>query len=119
MTKTKNELQREQISTSSNFLTSLPNEKETTLTHMIRIYFLLRHFHGIYSSSFTPKFPTILFYVKINIRKLIVRNFVKEELYAHEAVFQEIVSSNLKVTNERLEKLCGKVSNIIKSLEFT
>ena len=48
-----------------------------------------------------------------------IGNVTKEELQAHEAVLQEIVSSNLKVTNERLEKLCGKVSNITNSLEFT
>ena len=41
-----------------------------------------------------------------------IRNIVKEELHAHEAVLQEIVSSNLKGTNERLEKLSGDVSNI-------
>lgn len=34
-------------------------------------------------------------------------------------VFQEILSSNLKVTNERLEKLSGEVSHITKILEFT
>ena len=44
---------------------------------------------------------------------------IKEELQTHEAVLQEIVSSNLKVTNERLAKLSGEVSDIIKSLEFT
>ena len=49
----------------------------------------------------------------------IVGNIVKEELQAHEVVLQEIVSSNLKVTNERLEKLSGEVSDIKESLEFT
>ena len=34
-------------------------------------------------------------------------------------VLQEIVSSNLKVTNERLEKLSGEVSDIKESLELT
>ena len=43
----------------------------------------------------------------------------KEELLAHEVVRQEIVSSKLKVTNERLEKLSGEVSDIKESLEFT
>ena len=37
----------------------------------------------------------------------------------HEVVLQEIVSSNLKVTNEQLEKLSGDVSDITNSLEFT
>ena len=48
-----------------------------------------------------------------------IGNIVKEELQAHEVVLQEIVSSNLKVTNERLEKLSGEVSDIKESLEFT
>ena len=48
-----------------------------------------------------------------------IGNVTKEELQAHEAVLQEIVSSNLKVTNERLEKLSGEVSDITKNLEFT
>ena len=34
-------------------------------------------------------------------------------------VLQEIVSFNLKITNERLEKLSAKVSDIKESLEFT
>ena len=42
-----------------------------------------------------------------------------EEQQAHEAALQKTVSSNLKVANERLEKLSGEVSNITKSLEFT
>ena len=48
----------------------------------------------------------------------IIRNIVKEELQSHEAIVQEIVSSHLKVTNKRLEKLSGEVSHITKSLEF-
>ena len=48
-----------------------------------------------------------------------IGNIVKEELQAHEVVLQEIVSSNLKVTNERLEKLSREVSDIKESLEFT
>ena len=34
-------------------------------------------------------------------------------------VLQEIVSFNLKITNERLEKLSAEVSDIKESLEFT
>ena len=48
-----------------------------------------------------------------------IGNVIKEELQAREAVLQEIVSSNLKVTNERLEKLSGEVSDITRNLEFT
>ena len=48
-----------------------------------------------------------------------IRNTLKEELQAHKTVLQEIVSSNLKVINERLEKLSGEVSDITKSLVFT
>ena len=47
-----------------------------------------------------------------------IGNIVKEELQAQEVVLQKIVSSNLKVTNERLEKLSGEVSEIKESLEF-
>ena len=62
MIKRKEALQREQTSTSIDFLTSFSNE-QTVLTHMIR-------------------------------------NIVTEELEAHEAVLQEIVNSNLKVTKQ-------------------
>ena len=48
-----------------------------------------------------------------------IRNTLKEELQAHKTVLQKIVSSNLKVINERLEKLSGEVSDITKSLVFT
>ena len=48
-----------------------------------------------------------------------IRNTLKEELQAQKTVLQEIVSSNLKVINERLEKLSGEVSDITKSLVFT
>ena len=48
-----------------------------------------------------------------------IRNTLKEELQAHKTVLQETVSSNLKVINERLEKLSGEVSDITKSLVFT
>ena len=34
-------------------------------------------------------------------------------------VLKEIVSSNLKITNERLEKLSGEIRNIKKSQKFT
>ena len=45
----------------------------------------------------------------------IIRNIVKEELQVHKVVYQEIVSSNFKVTNERLEKLSEEVSEIKKT----
>ena len=48
-----------------------------------------------------------------------IMNIVKEELQATKVVLQEIVSSNLKITNERLEKLSGEISDIKESLEFT
>ena len=44
-----------------------------------------------------------------------IRNIIKEELQAYEVVLQEIVSSNLKVTNEQLEMLSGEVSDIKES----
>ena len=45
-----------------------------------------------------------------------IRNILQEELQTKEVVLQEIVSSNLKVTNERLEKLSGEFSDIKESL---
>ena len=47
-----------------------------------------------------------------------IKNIVKEELQL-QMVLQEIVSFNLKITNERLEKLSAEVSDIKESLEFT
>ena len=44
-----------------------------------------------------------------------IRNILKEE-QTNEVVLQEIVSSNLKVTNERLEKISGEFSDIKESL---
>ena len=44
-----------------------------------------------------------------------IRNIIKEELQTYEVVLQEIVSSNLKVTNEQLEMLSGEVSDIKES----
>ena len=45
-----------------------------------------------------------------------IRNILQEELQTKEVVLQEIVSSNLKVTNERLEKISGEFSDIKESL---
>ena len=44
-----------------------------------------------------------------------IRNILKEE-QTNEVVLQEIVRSNLKVTNERLEKISGEFSDIKESL---
>ena len=48
-----------------------------------------------------------------------IRNIVNEKLQVNEVVLQVVVSSNLKIANERLEKLSEEVSNIKKNLEFT
>ena len=48
-----------------------------------------------------------------------ITNIVKEELQTNEMVLQKVVSSNLKVTNERLEKLSREVSDMKERLEFT
>ena len=45
-----------------------------------------------------------------------IRNILQEELQTKEVVLQEIVSSNLKVTNVRIEKLSGEFSDIKESL---
>ena len=68
----------------------------------------------------TPSnFSTLLSNEEETVLAHMVRNIVKEELQAHEVVLQEIVSSNLKITNERSEKFSGEVSDIKESLEFT
>ena len=48
-----------------------------------------------------------------------ITNIVKEELQTNEMFLQKVVSSNLKVTNERLEKLSREVSDMKERLEFT
>ena len=48
-----------------------------------------------------------------------IRNIVKEKLQANEVVLQVVVSSNLKIASERLEKLSEEVSDIKKNLEVT
>ena len=44
----------------------------------------------------------------------IIRKFVKEEFKAHEQIVSEILKSNLKTTNERLEKISTEVVGVKK-----
>ena len=47
------------------------------------------------------------------------RTIVKDKLSAHEAATEEILNSNMKSTNERLEKLSTEMAELTKSLEHT
>ena len=47
----------------------------------------------------------------------IVRQIVKEELAAHEKTIKVLINSNLKATNERLDKIATEMGELSKSLE--
>ena len=49
----------------------------------------------------------------------IIRQIVKEELTAHEKTIKALMNSNLKATNERLDKIATEMGELSKSLEFT
>ena len=48
-----------------------------------------------------------------------IRQIVKEELAAHEKIIKVLINSNLKATNERLDKIAAEMGELSKSLEFT
>ena len=48
-----------------------------------------------------------------------IRTIVKNELAAHEAAIKELINSNVKSTNERLDKLSTEMAELTKSLEHT
>ena len=50
---------------------------------------------------------------------LITWQIVKEELAAHEKNNKALINSNLKATNERLDKIAMEMDELSKSLEFT
>ena len=50
---------------------------------------------------------------------VIIRQIIKEELAAHEQIIKALTNSNMKATNERLDKKATKLGELSKSLEFT
>ena len=49
----------------------------------------------------------------------IIRQIVKDELAVHEKIIKALINSNLKATNERLDKIATEMGELSKSLEFT
>ena len=48
-----------------------------------------------------------------------IRKVVKEELAVHEIVMKEIISANIKNTNDRLDNILKEILDLKESLEFT
>ena len=48
-----------------------------------------------------------------------IRKVVKEELAVHEIVMKEIISANIKNTNDRLDNMLKEILDLKESLEFT
>ena len=48
-----------------------------------------------------------------------IRKIVKEELAVHEIVMKEIISANIKNTNDRLDNILKEILDLKESLEFT
>ena len=48
-----------------------------------------------------------------------IRKVVKEELAFHEIVMKEIISANIKNTNDRLDNILKEILDLKESLEFT
>ena len=48
-----------------------------------------------------------------------IRKVVKEELAVHEIVMKEIISANIKNTNDHLDNILKEILDLKESLEFT
>ena len=48
-----------------------------------------------------------------------IRKVVKEELAVHEIVMKEIISANIKNTNDPLDNILKEILDLKESLEFT
>ena len=51
--------------------------------------------------------------------KKFIKNIVKEELKIHENNIKELINSNVKKTNKRLDKLSAEIVDLTASFEFT
>ena len=49
----------------------------------------------------------------------IIQQIVKDQLAAHEKTIKDLINSNMKATNERLDKIATEMGELSKSLEFT
>ena len=49
----------------------------------------------------------------------IIQQIVKDQLVAHEKTIKDLINSNMKATNERLDKIATEMGELSKSLEFT
>ena len=74
----------------------------------------------ILKSTPTPETPTVTHpHENDQILLETIRTIVKDELAAHEAAIKELINSNMKPTNERLEKLSTEMTLLTKILEHT
>ena len=74
----------------------------------------------ILKSTPTPETPTA---TRPNQNDQIIletlRTIAKDELSAHEAAIKKLINSNMKTTNEQLDKLSTEMAELTKSLEHT
>ena len=74
----------------------------------------------ILKSTPTPEIPTATRpHENDQILLETIRTIVKNELAAHEVGIKELINSNMKSTNKRLDKLSTEMSELTKSLEHT
>ena len=67
-------------------------------------------FFDIRKAAFSGDYITILTYFN---------RVVKEELAVHQIVMKEIISANIKNTNDRLDNILKEILDLKESLEFT
>ena len=48
-----------------------------------------------------------------------IRKIVKDELASHQLAIKEMINDNIKVTNDRLDRISQDVTDLKQSLEFT
>ena len=48
-----------------------------------------------------------------------IRKIVKDELASHQLAIKEMINDNIKVTNDRLDRISQDVTHLKQSLEFT
>ena len=49
----------------------------------------------------------------------IIQKIVNDELASHQMVIKEMINDNIKVTNDRLDRILQDVTDLKQSLEFT
>ena len=48
-----------------------------------------------------------------------IRKIIKNEIVSHQLAIKEMINDNIKVTNDRSEKISQDVTDLKQSLEFT